>query len=59
MKKTLLQQKKELLKQYLPKPTYNPAQQFKHRDRGTKVGRKSWYRINALSTSQSPFHLRR
>ncbi len=41
MKKTLLQQKKELLKQHLPKPTYTPAQQFKHRDRGTKVGRTS------------------
>lgn len=41
MKKTLLQQKKELLKQHQPKPTYNPAQQFKHRDRGTKAGRTS------------------
>lgn len=41
MRKALLQQKKELLKQHLPKPTYNPAQQFKHRDRGIKAGRTS------------------
>ena len=41
MKKTLLQQKKELLKQHRPKPGYSPAQQFKHRDRGNRVGRTS------------------
>ncbi len=32
MKKTLLQQKKQLIKQRLPESIYNPAKQFKHRD---------------------------
>lgn len=38
MRQTLLQQK-EPHKQRLPKLTYNPAQQFKHRDRGIQSGR--------------------
>ena len=39
MKKTLPEQKKQLIKQRPPKSIYNPAKQFKHRDRGTQSGR--------------------
>ena len=39
MKKTLLLPKKQIFKQRPPKSVYNPAQQFKHRDRGTQLGR--------------------
>lgn len=41
MKKTLLQiqPERQLFKQRPPKSVYNPAQQFKHRDRGIQSGR--------------------
>lgn len=39
MKKDLLQKQRELIEQRLPKSIYNPAKQFKHRDRGTQSGR--------------------
>jgi hypothetical protein len=32
-------QEKQIVKQRLPKSLYNPAKQFKHRDRGTQSGR--------------------
>ena len=38
MKKILLQPK-EQFKQRPPKSVYDPAKQFKHRDRGTQSGR--------------------
>ena len=39
MKKNQLQKQRQLIKQRPPKIIYNPAQQFKHRDRGTQSGR--------------------
>ena len=39
MKSNWLQKEREFWKQRPPKIIYNPAQQFKHRDRGTQSGR--------------------
>ena len=39
MKKTWEQPQKKLFQQRLPKSIYNPAKQFKHRDRGIHDGR--------------------
>ena len=39
MNKTWQQSQKKLFKQPPPKSIYNPAKQFKHRDRGIQAGR--------------------
>ena len=39
MKSNRRQKERQLLKQRPPQLIYNPAQQFKHRDRGTQSGR--------------------
>ncbi len=39
MKNAQLQKQRQLIKQRPPKSIYNPAKQFKHRDRGTQSGR--------------------
>lgn len=39
MNKTFKQVQKQPLQQRPPKSIYNPAQQFKHRDRGTQAGK--------------------
>ena len=39
MNKTGKQPQKKLFQQRPPKSIYNPAKQFKHRDRGIHVGR--------------------
>ena len=39
MKNNQREKQRQLIKQRPPKLIYNPAQQFKHRDRGTQSGR--------------------
>ncbi len=39
MKSDRLQKERQLIKQRPPKLIYNPAKQFKHRDRGTQSAR--------------------
>ncbi len=39
MKSDRLQKERQLIKERPPKVIYNPARQFKHRDRGTQSGR--------------------
>ena len=39
MKSDRLQKERPLIKERPPKVIYNPARQFKHRDRGTQSGR--------------------
>ena len=40
MKIARLHQEQQRIKQRPPKFSYNPAKQFKHRDRGTQSGRR-------------------
>ena len=48
MKSDRLQKERQLIKQRPPKVIYNPAKQFKHRDRGIQSGRT---KIRALKNN--------